>query len=153
MNSVKLTYQTAIACLIQFIILSFLGIANGLNSVVTTCRHTGSDCVSNLIVSIIFFILTAAWFAAIWLLGYLAQERRSRRLAQLLIMAEVLIALIALFNARHHTDLLSLLTSLIDLALAIWIVTLAFRLMRSGGGRVVTKQRARRRRRSKISND
>ena len=141
----KLTYQTAVATLIQFILLSFLGIANGLNSVVTTCRHDGTDCVSNLIVSLIFFILTAGWFGAVWVLGYTAQERRSRRLAQLLIMAEALIALIAFFNAKHHTDILSLATSLIDLALAIWIITLAFRLMRVGGGRVVAKQRGRRR--------
>lgn len=141
----KLTYQTGIATFIQFVILSFLGIANGANSVVTTCRHDSTNCVSNLIVSLIFFILTAVWFGAVWLLGYMAQERRQRRLAQLLICAEGLIALVALFNAKHHTDILGLVTSLIDLGLAIWIVFLAFRLMRSGGGRVVARQRARRR--------
>jgi uncharacterized membrane protein len=141
----KLTYQTGVATLIQFITLSFLGIANGANSVVTTCRHDGSNCVSNLIVSLIFFILTAAWFGAVWVLGYTAQERRSRHLAWLLIGAELLIALIAFFNAKHHTDILSLATSLFDLILAIWIVTLAFRLMRAGSGRVVTKQRGRQR--------
>jgi len=142
---VKLTYETAIATFIQFIILSFLGIANGLNSVVTTCRHSSSDCVSNLIVSLIFFILTAVWFGAIWLLGFIAQDRRSKRLAQLLICAECLIALVALFNAKHHTDILSLFTSVIDLVLAIWVIILAYRLMRAGGGRVVSHQRPRRR--------
>ncbi len=141
----KLTYETAIATFIQFIILSFLGIANGLNSVVTTCRHSSSDCVSNLIVSLIFFILTAVWFGAIWLLGFIAQDRRSKRLAQLLICAECLIALVALFNAKHHTDILSLFTSVIDLVLAIWVIILAYRLMRAGGGRVVSHQRPRRR--------
>jgi len=142
----KLKYETAVATLVQFILLSFLGIANGLNSVVTTCRKDGSDCISNMIVSIIFFILTALFFAVIWILGYSAQERRSKRLAQLLICAEAFIALIAFFNARHHTDALSLITSLTDLCLAIWIITLAFRLMRANGGRVVSKQRPRRRR-------
>lgn len=150
MNSVKLTYETAIATLIQFITLSLLNIATGTDSVVTTCRHSGGDCVSNLIVSLIFFMLVTGWFAAVWLLGYMAQERRSRRLAQLLIVAEVLIALVASFNAKHHTDALSLATSLIDLALAIWVITLAYRLMRAGGGRVVTRslnrQRPRQRR-------
>lgn len=145
MNSMKLTYETGIATLIQFITLSLLNIATGTNSVVTTCRHSGGDCVSNLIVSMIFFILVAGWFAAVWLLGYMAQERRSRRLAQLLIAAEAFIALIALFNAKHRTDALSLVTSLIDLILAIWIITLAFRLMRAGGGRVVTGTRTRQR--------
>jgi len=145
----KLKYQTAVATLVQFIMLSLLGIANGLNSVVTTCRHDGSNCVSNLLVSLIFFILTAAWFGAIWVLGYTAQERRSKRLAQLLIMAEGLIALIALFNAKHHTDALSLITSLFDLIMAVWIVTLAFRLMRTGGARVVKRQRPRNRNRAR----
>jgi hypothetical protein len=136
-----LKYQTAVATLVQFILLSLLGIANGLNSIVTTCHSSGSDCVSNTIVSLIFFILTAAWFGAIWIVGYAAQERRSKRLAQLLICGEGLVALVAYFNARHHTDALGLITSIVDLILALWIITLAFRLMRSSGGRIVTKQR------------
>ena len=142
----KLKYQTGVATLIQFIVLSFLGIANGANSVVTTCRHDGSNCVSNLIVSLIFFILTALWFGAVWVLGYTAQERRHRRLAQLLIAAEGLIALVALFNVRHPSDALSIFTSLVDFALAIWIISLAFRLMRVGNKRFVRGAgRARRR--------
>jgi hypothetical protein len=143
----RLTYETAIATLIQFIVLSFLNIATGLNSVVTTC-HSGNDCVSNLVVSIIFYLLATAWFGCVWILGYAAQERRSKRLAQLLIAAEAFIALIAFFNAKHHTDTLSLITSITDLLLAIWIITLAYRLMKAGGGRVVARggQRARKRR-------
>jgi drug/metabolite transporter (DMT)-like permease len=148
---VKLTYQTAVATLIQFITLSFLGIANAMNSIVTTCRHDGHDCISNLIVSIIFFILTALWFGCVWILGTLAQERRSKRLALLLIGAEGIIAMIAYFNARHHTDALSLATSLIDLALALWIITLAFRLVRAKGERITSGSGQRRRRRRPAS--
>ena len=140
-------YQTGIITFIQFVLLSLLGIANGLNSIVTTCHNTGNDCISNLIVSLIFFILTTAWFAFIWILGYTAQDRRSRRLAQVLIAAEAMIALIAFFNARHHTDVLSLVTSLIDLVLAVWVIILAFRIIRAKGGRVVAPHAARRRRR------
>jgi uncharacterized membrane protein len=143
---VRLRYETAIATFIQFVFLSLLGIANALNSTVTTCHADGRDCISNLIVSIIFFILTAVWFACVWILGYAAQEKRSKRLAQLLIAIEAFIALIALFNARHHTDFLSLFTSLVDIGLAAWVIVLAFRLMRSSGGRIVAKQRPRRRR-------
>jgi|SRR5665213_3460880 len=143
----KLTHQTGIATLIQFITLSFLGMANGGNSVVTTCRHDGTNCVSNLIVSLIFFILTVVWFGAVWLLGYTAQERRSRRLAQLLIAAEAFIGLIAFFNAKHHTDALGLFTSLVDLILVAWIVSLAVRLMLAGNTRIVSKQRPRNRQR------
>lgn len=143
----RFKYETGIITFVQFIVLSLLAIANGLNSVVTTCHDSSPDCVSNLLVSLIFFLLTVAWFAVVWVVGFAAQERRSRRLAQLLIAAEALIALIALFNAKHHTDILSLFTSLTDLVLAIWVITLAWRLMRAKGGRVVTRQRPRRRRR------
>ena len=141
----KLTYQTGVATLIQFITLSFLGIANGVNSVVTTCRHDGSNCTSNLIVSLIFFILTALWFGAVWVVGYTAQERRSRRLAQVLIVGEALIALVAFFNAKHHTDAIGLATSLIDLILAVWIISLAIRLVLAGDKRITTRPRNRQR--------
>jgi len=141
-SGMKLKYETAVATFIQFVTLSFLNMATGLNSVVTTCHKEGQDCISNLIVSIIFWMLVTLWFGFVWLLGYIAQDRRSKRLAQLLIAAEGFIALIAYFNAKHHTDFLSLATSIIDLLLAVWVITLAFRLMRSGGKRI-TKQRQR----------
>lgn len=141
-------YQVSIITLVQFISLSFLGIANALNSIVTTCvKH--DECISNAIVSTIFFIMTAAWFGFIWILAFTAQERRSKKLALMLIGAECLVVLIALFNAKHHTDLLGLATSTIDVLLAIWIIALAFRLARANGGRVVVKQPRRRRRSTK----
>lgn len=141
----KLKYETAIATLIQFVTLTILNIGTGVDSVVSTCRSSHSDCVSNMLVSLIFFLLTAAWFGFVWVLGYAAQDRRSKRLAQALILVEALIALVALFNAKHHNDALSLLTSLVDIGLAIWVITLAFRLMRAGGGRIVIKSRPRKR--------
>lgn len=141
----KLTYQTGIATLIQFVALTLLNVGTGAVSVVSSCHNGGGDCVSNLIVSLIFFMLLAGWFACVWVLGYMAQQQRSRRLAQLLIAAEVLIAMVALFNAKHHTDPLSLATSIIDFCLSIWVILLAFRLMRSGGARIVAHQRPRRR--------
>ena len=144
----KLKYETAIATLIQFVTLTILNIGTGTDSIVTTCRSSHSDCVSNMLVSLIFFLLTAAWFGFVWVLGYAAQERRSKRLAQVLMLVEALIAIVALFNAKHHNDLLSLVTSLIDIALALWVITLAFRLMRAGGGRIVSKAAPRRRRHS-----
>lgn len=142
----KLHYETGIATLIQFISMSLLGFANGVDSVVTTCRATGSDCVSNLIVSIIFFILLSLWFGFVWVLGYTAQERRSPKIAYTLIATEGAIAMVAYFNARHHTGVLSLATSLLDLGLAIWIAILAFRLSRAKGGRIVRSKQQRRRR-------
>lgn len=142
----KLTYETSIATFIQFMVLSLLNILTGINSIVTECRAQDGSCVTGIFTSFVFYMLIALWFGVIWALGYLAQERRSRRLAQLLICAEGLIALIAYFNIKHHGGTLSLITSAIDLILAIWVIVLAFRLMRAKGGRIVSKQRSRRRR-------
>src|SRR4051794_7575424 len=96
----KLTYETGTATLIQFIALGMLNIVNGLESIITTCRHESGDCVGNILTSIIFYILTVLWFGIVTVIGYTAQERRSKRLAQLLIAAEAIIALIAWFNIK-----------------------------------------------------
>lgn len=143
----RLKYETAIATLIQFVVLTLLNVGTGAESVVGSCRGGNPDCVSNMIVSLIFFLLLAGWFGFVWVLGYAAQERRSKRLAQLLILAEVAIAMVALFNAKHHPDPLSLATSVIDFFLSLWVIILAYRLMRSGGGRIVSHQRPRARQR------
>jgi hypothetical protein len=137
----KLTYQTSIATLIQFIALVILNIGTGAVSVISDCNKNNGGCVSNLLVSLIFFMLITLWFGAIWILGYHAQERRNKRLAQLLIVAECCIAVVALFNIKHHNNWLSLCTSVLDFCLCIWVITLAFRLIKSGGGRIVVKHR------------
>jgi hypothetical protein len=148
-RSVKLTYQTAIATLIQFLLLSFLTLASQLVSVVSTCRADSGDCIGNLITSTILYLLVAIAFGAIWLIGYAAQSLRSRRLAQLLICIEGMVALVALFSVKlslhGHKNIFGLVASFSILALAVWIITLAFRLMRSGGKRITGGQRQRRR--------
>jgi len=139
----KLRYQTAIATLIQFITMTLLNVGTATVSVVTTCKPGNNDCISNLIVSMLYFLLLAAWFGAIWVLGIATQQLRSRRLALLLIAGESAILLVAAFNALHHTDILGLLTSLIDIALALWVIFLASRLVFANGGRIVTKHTVR----------
>lgn len=141
----KLRYETGTATLAQFIIMSFFGIAGAFDSSITTCQIEGKDCLFNAITSILFFILTALWFGAIWVLGYAAEERRSHRLAYVLIAVEGLVLLVATFNAQNHPNTLSLITSLLDIALALWVILLAFRISRAKGGRIVTSERARRR--------
>jgi len=55
--------------------------------------------------------------------------------------------IVALFNARHHTDILSLFTSVLDFGLAVWVIVSAAVLIKYGGKRVVThRQRPRKRR-------
>lgn len=146
-TTMLLHHRTAVATFIQFISLSLLGIVNAVDSIITTCHVHGNDCVSNSIVSIIFFIMTALWFAAVWTLGYNAQERRNQRLAYLLIAIELLVVIIAAFNAKHHTNTINLLTSLVDITLAVWVMLLAFRLSRAKGGRIMASASGRARRR------
>ncbi len=143
----KIKYETGTATLVQFIALSLLGILNALNSIISTCHSAADECVTNAMLSTIFFMITVFFFAVIWVLGYTVQDRRSKRLAQLLIMVELLIMIVALFNARHHTDILSLFTSVLDFGLAIWVIVSAAILIKYGGKRVVThRQRPRKRR-------
>jgi Ca2+/Na+ antiporter len=143
----KIKYETGTATLVQFIALSLLGILNALNSIISTCHSAADECVTNAMLSTIFFMITVFFFAVIWVLGYTVQDRRSKRLAQLLIMVELLIMIVALFNARHHTDILSLFTSVLDFGLAVWVIVSAAILIKYGGKRVVThRQRPRKRR-------
>jgi hypothetical protein len=141
--------EVGIITLVQFITMCMLGIVNGLYSIIATCiKH--DECISNAIVSIIYFLLLAVWFGFLWILGYSAQERRSKRLFQALIMAEGLVALVSLFNAKHHPDFLGLFTSLVDFVLAVWIIILAWRLMRAGPGRATPSSRRRVRSQAKV---
>ncbi len=150
----KLTYQTGIATLIQFIVMSFLTLVSQLASVVSTCRTDSGNCIGNLITSTILYILVAIAFGSIWLIGLTAQSRRSRWLARLLICIEGLIALVALFSLKlslhQHKNILGLAASLGIAALAVWTITLAFRLMRFEDRRI-PGNRQRRKRRHTIS--
>lgn len=144
----KLTYETGIATFAQFIVVSLLNILTGTSSIVTTCHSKGQNCLTNSLSSVGYFMLIVIWFGMIWILGYFAQKRRSSRLSFLLIGAEVLITVIALFNANHnHKDLLGLITSLIDAGFGLWVALLAVRLLRARGGRIVASERSRKRNR------
>ncbi len=146
----KLTYQTGIATLIQLGIMTLLNVLNGFHSAIQQCVTTdANNCIESIILSMLYFMVITAWFAFIWILGAAAQDRRSRRMAIILLGAEGLVLLVALFNAHNHNDLLGLFTSLVDAALAAWVAVLATRLILSGGGRVTASQRSRRRRLSK----
>lgn len=140
-----LRYQTGIATLVQFIAMGLLNIGNTGNAIATACREETGSCSTDIFVSIIFYLLLMSWFGIMCLLGYMAQERRSRRFAIVLIGAELLTIGVASINARGHTDVLSLITSIVDIILAFLVIYLAVRIILAGRGRV-TRQRQRRRR-------
>jgi sugar phosphate permease len=142
----KLTYQTGIATLIQFILLSFLTLFSQVGSVVSTCRTDSNNCMGNLITSIVFYIVVAVVFGGIWLIGLAAQNLRSKRLALLLIGIEGLTALIALFSVKlslNSKNIFSITASFVIAVLAVWTISLAFRLMRSEGKRIAHGTRRR----------
>jgi hypothetical protein len=142
----RLTYQTGIAALIHLGVISVFNVLNGIESSVSQCRANSSDCVGSVILSMLYFMVITVWFAGLWLLATGAQVQRSRKLAFLLMGAEFMVVMISLFNAQHHNNILGLVTSLVDATLAAWVGLLALRLFISGGGRVTSSQRSRRRR-------
>jgi hypothetical protein len=142
----RLTHQTGTATLIQFIVLGLLNIADALQSIISTCNHSGNDCVSNLLSSIIFYFLIVIWFGVVLMLGFTAQQKRSKRLAELLVCAELAVVVVAAYNIKldhfgFHNGILSLVTSLIDVVLCVWVISVAYRLVKTSGGRVVRRQR------------
>jgi hypothetical protein len=141
MKRMLLKYETGVVTFVQFTLLSILNIINGIVGVIPDCRVNGGDCVWSTFATFIYVLLIIGWFAFLWVLGYTAQDRRSKRLAQILIAAEAFVALISFFNLKHGHGTLNRITSFTDLALALVVVLLAFRIMRANGGRVVVKNR------------
>ncbi|MEO7364097.1 MAG: hypothetical protein ABIV43_01145 [Candidatus Saccharimonadales bacterium] len=144
----KLTYETGVATLVQFVVISLLNVGTQVTSVVKSCTTEGGSCLTTAFSSTGYFMLIVIWFGLLWMLGYQAQQRRSRNLCLGLVAAEFMVFVISYHNAKHFPDLLSLLTSLADIALALWVIYLAIRLLRARGRRIVTGERARRRRHS-----
>ncbi len=138
-------YQTGVSTLTQFIAVTLLNLVGLIASSVDGCIKDTGNCIGDTALNLMYFLVLSAWFAFVWVLGYAAQDRRSKRLAQVLIVAETIIFLAALLDARHHPDALGLLTSLVDATLAAWTILLAWRLWHSGGGRVRATSRPRRR--------
>lgn len=144
----RITYETGTAVLIQFIVLALLNIGTASQSIITTCGHSGGDCVGNLLSSVIYYVLIVCWFGIILGLGFAAQQGRSKRLALMLIWAELAVFVIAGYNIKldhlgFHNGILSLVTSSVDVILSIWVMSVAFRLIKASGGRVVKRQRHR----------
>ena len=143
---IKLKYETGVATFIQFIVMSILNFVEQVISVVSACINQSNDCVSNSVSSISLVILAIIWFGFVWMVGFTAQDRRSRRLAKLLILGEIGIIGVEVFNIKHPSGLFGAVVSLVDIILAVWVITLAWRILKAKGGRVVISQRARKRR-------
>lgn len=136
MKGMKVIYKVGFATLLQFILITLLSVPNTIVSVVTKCHTHQADCASNTMSSLLFFLLIAFWFSILAVLGYLVQVKRSRKLAVLLIGAESMTAIVALFNSRHEAHELSVITSLLDCLLALWVSLLGARIVLAKGRRM-----------------
>jgi hypothetical protein len=146
-RDMKLRYETGIATLIQLVVMLLLNFVNALQSSISACSaHSG--CISNIVSNLLFIIVLAIWLMFLSAVGYRAQDKRSRNFATVLIASEALIVLVAAFDIKHAPNILGLITSIVDLALAAWVITLAYRLRKARGGRVVVRQSSRPRRRN-----
>ena len=141
--NMRLRYETGVATLIQFIATTLLTIISGIASVISGCTgQNNGDCASNTFVSLLFIILTVISLGVLCGLGYVAQERRSIRLAQLLIAAEGFAALIYLFDTRQSPDIVDRAANFLSFLVAAWVIFIAWQLMRSRGGRIVKRRQS-----------
>jgi hypothetical protein len=141
-------YQTGVTTLAQFVSMAILNLINMLYSSIHSCVKSGSECVGDVTLNLLYFLVVCAWFGFIWVMGYAAQDRRSKRIAQALIAAEIAVLLAALLDLKHYPNALGLITSAVDAFFAGWTILLAYRLIKSGGGRVVSQSHPRKRRKS-----
>ncbi len=137
----KLRYQTASFTLAQFIIMMVLAVPNTLVSVISTCTKSSSDCVSNGLVSLMLFILTALWFGMILIFGYFAQKQRDRKYAIILMGLEFINLVTAGYiNFPRDPNILAKFTSLTDSIISIIVIYLAFNILRAGNTRLVSSR-------------
>jgi len=137
-----LRYQTGTATLVQLIIMLLMNFVNGVSSSVSACT-SHSDCISNIVTTALFLIVLAVWLIFLSMLGYTAEDKRSHAIARVLIAGEALVALVTLFDIKHYPNILGLITSIVDFTLAVWVITLAYRLSKAKGGRITSSGRKR----------
>lgn len=143
----KLRYETAITTFIQLALIALLIIIGGVIETIKECQDGASSCVASSFLWLVMLIFGSGFFVCLSALGYFAQAKRSRRLAILLILAELGIAAISFKFLTNPSSVLSGLGSFAMLGLSLWTVVLAYRLTRAKGGRIVAKTRTTRARR------
>jgi len=146
-RSMKITHETSTATLIQASVMWILNVITQVQASISSCIHHDS-CVSGIVINLLFVLVLGVWLMFLSALGYMAENRRSRKFATALILGEGLVAIVTFFNIRHFPNILGLVTSIVDCAMAIWIIFIAFRLRQSITTTVATAptgQRPRRR--------
>jgi uncharacterized membrane protein YqjE len=137
----KLRYQTATATFIQMAVMTLLLIIGGIMDVTKNCENS-SECVTNSFLWIIIAFLFGGWYATLFAIGYFAQEKRSYKLARLLIAGELFTAFIALMLVKNPSSFYSGLGAIIALLFAAWVILLAWRIYKARGSRISSSSRS-----------
>lgn len=132
--------KTGVATLVQFVFGTILAFIAGIVSIISGCRNGGVDCATNTFVSLMLIIMTIAAYGVLLGIGYVAQDKRSARLALALIVLEFVGGVIFLFDARHATNIFDLATNLTSFLIAAWVMYVAFRQFRAKGTRMVRRR-------------
>lgn len=145
-----LRYQTATATFVQLAVMTLLVIIGGIMDVAKNCENS-SECVVNSFLWIIIAFLLAGWYAVLFALGYFAQEKRSYKLARLLIAGELFTAFISLMLIKNPSSFYSGLGAIIALLFAVWVIILAWRIYRARGSRITAPRSGATRPRRRLS--
>lgn len=145
-----LRYQTATATFVQLAVMTLLVIVGGIMDVAKNCENS-SECVVNSFLWIIIAFMLAGWYAVLFAIGYFAQEKRSYKLARLLIAGELFTAFISLMLIRNPSSHYSRFGALIALLLAVWVMVLAWRIYKARGSRITTARSGQSRPRRRLS--
>lgn len=138
-----LRYQTGTASFIQLAVVVLLVVLNNLFTLIDSCK-SGGECAITALFSMIFIIMTALWFFVLSAIGYAAEERRSRNLAYMLILGQLATIGVAYGFFKHPANWFGMISALVVILLACWVIVLAWRLSKAKGGRIVARPAANR---------
>lgn len=141
----RLHYQTGTATFIQLVVVLFLIVLNNVIAFIQDCFIRDAGCVAPAFVSMVMIVFAGIWLMILSVIGYAAQERRNKRVAYTLMGLQAFTMLIALMLARLPGNWFAGVSAVIAAVLAGWVIILAFRISRAKGGRIVQRQRPRRR--------
>lgn len=145
-----LRYQTATVTFIQLAIMTLLVVVGGIMDVIKNCENS-TECVTNSFLWIIIAFMLACWYAALFAIGYFTQEKRSYKLARLLIAGELFTAFVALMLAKNPSSTYSRVGALVALFFAVWTIVLAWRIYKARGSRITTPPSKSKRSRRRLS--
>ena len=137
----KLKYETGVAVTIQFVAVTILNFVGGSITTIKDCTGNSTNCISNLVISVLYFGFLTLCFGFLWIVGFIAQDRRSIRLSKILIFIEGFVFLFGLYEFSHYSSSITkTIIGLVEIITAIWVSWLALRILRAKGGRVRVRQ-------------